>query len=130
MRLNLKDFRQSQGLYQSDMAAILGLNQSNVSRAELKGWFELSYPQLQTLYEKFGKETVEKFMSEDPSVSVSASNNTNKGSGTQNNGYFGADSTAMDIIRRQTDVLAELASKQSQQTDRLLALLEKISEKL
>ena len=130
MRINLKSLRQSHNLFQSELAQLLGVNQSNVSRAELKGFFELSYPQLQLLIEKYGKEDVESFMIEEPQVSVSASNNPNEGSGTQNNGYFCANDATMEIIKTQSEALADLAAKQSQQTDRLIALLEKLSEKL
>ena len=56
MRINLKDFRQSHNLYQSDMAELLQVNQSNVSRAEIRGFFDLTYPQKKALYEKFGFE--------------------------------------------------------------------------
>ena len=130
MRIYLKNFRQSHGLFQSEMAALLGVNQSNVSRAEIRGTFELSYPQLQTLYEKYGKEDVDAFAADENVVTVSASNNTNEGGGTQNNGYFCTGMASMEIIKAQSDALAELATKQSQQADRLIALLEKLSEKL
>lgn len=131
MKINLKDFRQSVNLFQSDMAELLGLNQSNVSRAELRGFFEPTYPQLQTLYKKYGKETVDKFIVSDEGViSVTASNNRNVGRGTQNNGYFSTDSQTLGIIGRQSDALIELARKQAEISDRIISLMEKISDRL
>ena len=131
MRINLKDFRQSHGLFQSEMAAILGMNQSNISRAELKGFLDISYPQQKILNEKYGKEDVEKFIiRDDGPISVSASNNKNEGDVTQNNRFFASDIKSLEIIKQQSEALAELAAKQSQQTDRILDLLEKLSEKL
>lgn len=128
MRINLKNFRQSHGLFQSEMAEILGINQSNVSRAEIRGGFDLTYNQIQTLYERFGQEDVDSFAIPESRL-IDASNNTNV-DGTQNNGVFGTDPTSLEIIKQQSEALAELANKQAQQTDRLLALLEKLSEKL
>lgn len=130
MKINMKDFRQAHNLFQSEMAELLGVNQSNVSRAELRGYFSLTYPQLQTLYERFGREDVDSFSVDEPQVSVTASGNSNEGSGTQNNGLFHFDEGLIDVIRRQSDAITELAHKQSEQTDRLLSLLDKISEKL
>lgn len=129
MRINLKDFRQSHKMFQSDMAELLEVNQSNVSRAELRGYFTLSYPQVKKLYEKFGKEDVDSF-SLDKGISVSAFGNSNEGSGTQNNGYFHMDTNALDIISRQSEAVINLAQKQAEQTDRLIVLLEKLSKKL
>lgn len=129
MKLNIKDFRQSHRLYQSDMAELLELNQSNISRAELRGYLELTYPQRQTLFEKFGKENVESFAIKDD-ITIDASNNENNGDGTQNNGYFEADVVSLGIIKKQSELLSKLAEKQSEQTDRLLEILNKLSEKL
>ena len=129
MKINLKNLRQAHDLFQSDMAELLDINQSNISRAELKGFFVPTYPQLQKLYDKFGKEEVDTFVIADEGITVNASNNSNKGNGTQNNGYFEVDATAMEIIRKQTDVLMKLAEKQAEQADRLLDILEKLSEK-
>lgn len=129
MRINLKDFRHAHRLFQSDMARLLELNKSNVSRAELRGYLTLTYPQLHTLYDKFGKEDVDSFMLED-NLSVEVSNNTNEGDGTQNNGVFATDGASLEIIKQQSEALTRLAEKQAEQTDRLLLLIEKLSEKL
>ena len=129
MDINLKDFRQAHKLYQSDMAEILGINQSNVSRAELKGYLSLSYTQKQTLYERFGKEDVDSFEVKAEDISLEVSGNVNQG-GNQNNGYFTTDKTALSIIQQQSDTIRNLAEKQAEMTEKLMVLLEKISEKL
>lgn len=98
MRINLKNFRQSHGLFQSEMAEILGINQSNVSRAEIRGGFDLTYNQIQTLYERFGQEDVDSFAIPESRL-IDASNNTNV-DGTQNNGVFGTDPTSLEIIKQ------------------------------
>ena len=133
----MKNFRQSHGLFQSDMAELLQLNQSNVSRAELRGYHELTYNQEMALVERFGKEDIESFRVSDDeghridgSVTVDASNNTNEGGGTQNNGIFGADAISMNIIKQQSEALTRLSDRQAEMSDRLIALLEKISERL
>lgn len=108
MRINLKNFRQSHGLFQSEMAEILGINQSNVSRAEIRGGFDLTYNQIQTLYERFGQEDVDSFAIPESRL-IDASNNTNV-DGTQNNGVFGTDPTSLEIIKQQSEALAELTS--------------------
>ena len=137
MKIDLKNFRQSHNLFQSDMAEILQLNQSNVSRAELRGYHELTPNQKKALVERFGEEDVESFRISDDeaeriegNVTVEASNNTNEGSGTQNNGVFATDAMSMTIIKQQSEALTKLAEKHASQNDRLIALLEKLSEKL
>ena len=131
MKFRLKDFRQSHNLFQSDMATILDANQSSVSRMELRGSTRLTYPQMQALYERFGKEDVDSFVvEEDEDMGVVSVGNVNEGDGTQNNGYMTADTRAYEIIKNQSELISRLAEKQSEQTDRLLTLLEKLSEKL
>ena len=129
MDLNLKDFRQAHHLFQSEMAEILGINQSNVSRAELKGYITLNYSQKQTLYEKYGKEDVDSFEVKREDVTVEVSGNVNNG-GNQNNGYFSPDEAAMIIIQQQSETIRKLAEKQAEQTDRLMELIDKLSKKL
>lgn len=130
MKIDLKEFRQKHGLFQSDLSEILHLNQSNISRAEIRGYLELTALQRDSLYEKFGKEDVDSYAIGNDIVAVNATSNTNEGDGIQNNGYMGADAVSLSIIRKQSEALTSLAEKQAAQTDRLLNLLEKLSEKL
>ena len=127
MKFRLKDFRQSKNLFQSDMAELLGTNQSTVSRMELRKSAELSLPQYESLCNKFGKEEVDKFVFTDESVSVSVTGNSNHGSGTQSNNVSFNDSDTMAAIKALSGALSELARKQAEQTDRLLSILEKMT---
>lgn len=49
-----KEFRRAHGLFQSQLADIMGMVQSNVSRYETEG-IEPTPEQYQKLYEKYGK---------------------------------------------------------------------------
>lgn len=134
MRINLKDFRQSHNLSQAEMTEILQLNQSNVSRAELRGYYELSYLQKQTLEERFGAEEVKRFEVPDNEergrVTANVSGNSNNGEVTMNNGFFAADIKAMEIIKQQSETIARLAEKQGELTEHVIVLLEIISKKM
>ena len=129
MRFRLKEFRQSHKLFQADMASILEANQSSISRMELRPSCKLTHEQYGKLYERFGKEDVEAFIVEDEKE-VFVTGNTNEGDGIQNNGVFGNGDAEMDIIKQQSEIISRLATKQGELTDKLIALLEKISEKL
>ena len=122
----MKEFRQSKGLFQSDIAEILGANQSTVSRMELRPYADLAVPQYRTLCERFGKEEVDAFTTQGD-ANVEVVGNTNNG-GTQDNSVsVGNDGTMMEVIRRQADVLADVVRKQSEQADRLLGILERLT---
>lgn len=130
MDFRLKDFRETQKLFQSDMAALLQINQSNVSRMELKGVCYLTLPQYKTLCEKFGDEAVNAFIVKEGEQQVVVANNKNEGSGTQDNSVTMNDATAMLVIQTQAKALSESLKKQAEQSDRMLTLLEKLTEKL
>lgn len=129
MKIRLKDFRQAQGLYQADLARIIGCKQYTISRMELRESTELTSSQLQKLTDRFGEEEVNKFMGDGHATFIN-SNNVNKGNGTQNNGTSGASTSAIDIIRKQNDVIERLINKQTEITDRLLSLVQKMEERL
>ena len=128
MKFRLKDFRQAHKMFQSDLAELLDSNQSTISRMELVGACKLTYPQVQALYGKFGREDVDAFWEEE--ITVEVNGNTNEGEGTQNNGYFGADTISLGIIKQQSEALIKLSAKQAEQTDKLIELLQKVNEKL
>ena len=130
MKIDLKEFRQMNGLFQSDLAALLGVNQSNISRSEIRGSFDLTAPQREALYQRFGRENVDKYKVEGDEISINSSSNTNEGDGIQNNGYMEVDAVSLSIIEKQSEALTSLAEKQAAQTDRLLQILEKISDKI
>ena len=125
MKFRLKDFRQSKRLFQSDMAGVMGTNQSTVSRMELRPVAEISHPQYVALCERFGQEEVDAYIVP-LEEAVAIVGNTNTGSGTQNYQVTSSGDVAMEIIREQTRALTESLRKQAEQMDRLLTLMERI----
>ena len=129
MKIRIKDLRQHFGIYQSEMARIISSKQSTISRMEMRPSSELTQSQVDALYERFGKEEVERFADNELN-SVIATGNVNQGDGTQNNGLISSDKEALEIIKEQSKTLSELATKQAEQSDRLLSILEKLSDRL
>lgn len=126
MFIRIKEFRKAHHLYQSELAEIIGVTQSVVSRMETKLVVALEEGQENALVEKFGREDVDRFVVTDmPSI---IQENRNHG-GHQNNGVYVSDKESMNVILQQSSVIADALRKQSEQTDRLLSLLEKLSEK-
>ena len=117
MEIKLKEFRQKHNLYQADMAAILNIAQSSISRMELKPTADLSYNQYQTLCDKFGIEEVEMFKADSaiPKALPKKTPSDNQ--------------SALDIIGQLTSSLVKLTEKQIEQSDRLISLLEKMERR-
>lgn len=121
-----KEFRRAHGLFQSKLAEIMGISQSNISRYESEG-IDPTPIQFQKLYDKFGEEEVKAF-EVDPSQIVNAENNINNGSGNQNNGIQN-DADLLEIIKKQTDMIVKHIEKQDDINARLMSLLEKLTLK-
>ena len=121
-----KEFRRAHGLFQSKLAEIMGISQSNISRYESEG-IDPTPIQFQKLYDKFGEEEVKAF-EVDPSQIVNAENNINNGSGKQNNGIQN-DADLLEIIKKQTDMIVKHIEKQDDINARLMSLLEKLTLK-
>lgn len=121
-----KEFRRAHGLFQSKLAEIMGISQSNISRYESEG-IDPTPIQFQKLYDKFGEEEVKAFEVE-PSQIVNAENNINNGSGNQNNGIQN-DADLLEIIKKQTDMIVKHIEKQDDINARLMSLLEKLTLK-
>lgn len=121
-----KEFRRAHGLFQSKLAEIMGISQSNISRYETEG-IDPTPAQFQKLYDKYGEENVKAFEVE-PSQLVNAENNVNIGSGNQNNGIQ-SNADLVEIIKKQTDMMAKHIEKQDEINARLMDLLEKIALK-
>lgn len=112
----LKDFRKSHKLFQSDIAEILGVGQSAISRMEIRP-VELTSVQYRALYEKFGKEDVDSYRLDannvvvpDPSMMQSP------------------EQTAMAVISRQSEVILSITQKYEQLSERILKVLERMAE--
>lgn len=119
-----KEFRRAHSLFQSQLAEIMGVTQSNVSRYETES-IEPTMEQYKKLCEKFGKEDVDAFMVE--GANVVASNNVN-GSGVQNNGVL-VDGGLIEIVKSLTDTLSEHVKKQDVMAEQMMALLQKLALK-
>ena len=133
MKFRLKDFRQAHKMFQSELSELLEMNQSTVSRLELRGSCKMSFPQMQRLYERFGKEDVDSFMDKSDevvSVEISGEAAETPGNSVDDNGTQESESVSMSIIRQQSEALTKIVAKQAEQTDRLIALLEKLQDKL
>lgn len=120
-----KEFRRAHSLFQSQLAEIIGMTQSNLSRYETDG-IEPTRDQYQRLYDKFGKEDVDAFIVED-GTKVMATNNVN-GSGVQNNGIQ-SDKDLLEIIKKLTDTVTEHVKKQDAMSEQMMALLQKLALK-
>ncbi len=121
-KIRMKALRLSNRLKQSEMAEIIGVTQSVVSRMELPPSWKVSEPQFDALCERFGREMVENYI--DGGASVVVAGNTNRGDGQQN---IMQDPESLNVIRQLTESVTELARKQSEQTDRLLSILERLT---
>ena len=121
-----KEFRRAHGLFQSKLAEIMGISQSNISRYESEG-IDPTPMQFQKLYDAFGEENVKTFEVE-PSQFVNAENNVNNGSGNQNNGIQ-SDADLIEIIKKQTEAITKHVERQDEINSRLMDLLEKMALK-
>ena len=117
-----KDFRRAHGLFQSQLAEIIGMAQSNVSRYETEG-IDPTPDQYQKLYEKYGKEDVDTYK-----VEGAVSNYNVNVQDTQDN-MVQVDKGIIEIIKKQTDILANHIVEQDKINSRLMSVLENLSLK-
>lgn len=117
-----KEFRRAHGLFQSQLAEIMGMAQSNVSRYETEG-IDPTPEQYSKLYEKYGKEDVDTYK-----VNLFDSNNKPNAPSTQN-ASVQIDKDIIEIIKRQTEILANHVVEQDKINARLMAVLENLSLK-
>lgn len=116
-----KEFRRAHSLFQSHLAEIMGINQSNVSRYETEG-IDPTPEQFKKLYDKFGKDDVDSYMVDESKVVTT--NNVN-GSGIQNNGVL-VDCGLIEIVKSMTETLTEHVKKQDAMSEQMMALLQKL----
>lgn len=128
MNIRLKDLRQTLGKYQHDFARVMGTKQNIISRMEAKEFTDITLPQYNALCEEYGKETVDSFKVDPMAVTISG--NTNSGNGTQNNHVQRMDTQNERLLHTMAETMTRIMEKQSEQTDRLLDLLTKLSDKL
>lgn len=61
----IREFRKANGIYQEEMAQVIGLTQSNLSRYENND-IDLTEPMLNALREKYGEENVNAYLTDNP----------------------------------------------------------------
>ena len=61
----IREFRNAMKLYQGDMAEVLGITQSNLSRYETNG-VDLSDEAIDKLREKYGRDIVDAYLTDSP----------------------------------------------------------------
>lgn len=115
-----KEFRRSHGLFQSQLAEIMGMAQSNVSRYETDG-IEPTPDQYNKLYDKYGKDDVDSYKVENATPNYNVSDQ-----GGLNNGML-VDKDIIEIIKKQTEILANHIVEQDKINSRLMTVLENLS---
>lgn len=120
-----KEFRKAHGLFQSQLADIIGMAQSNVSRYENEG-IDPTPEQYKKLYDKYGKEDVDSYRFDDMGIDVkSIINSITKGQG----GELVPSNGVVEILKRTIEVLANHMVEQDKINARLMAVLENLTIK-
>ena len=118
---DLKGFRTAKGLKQYEIAEVLKMTQSNLSRVESND-IDLTDEQLNALTAKFGKEEIEQYR-----VSGTFLEDTNKPRDERMDDLLRIIRRQSDTICQQSDILNKITETQANTNDRLLTLLEKLS---
>lgn len=116
-----KRFRYDFELTQADLAEIIGLTQSNVSRLEVNG-LSLSKSQVDKLNEKFSETVVNKYMTE-----VAPERQELKQSTNGNSDLISVINSQNLIIERLSDSLLEISRRNLELYEKLMYLIEKNS---
>ena len=116
-----KRFRYDFELTQADLAEIIGLTQSNVSRLEVNG-VSLSKSQVDKLNEKFSETVVNKYMTE-----VAPERQELKQSTNGNSDLISVINSQNLIIERLSDSLLEISRRNLELYEKLMFLIEKNS---
>lgn len=116
-----KRFRYDFELTQADLAEIIGLTQSNVSRLEVNG-LSLSKSQVDKLNEKFSETVVNKYMTE-----VAPERQELKQSTNGNSDLISVINSQNLIIERLSDSLLEISRRNLELYEKLMFLIEKNS---
>ena len=112
----LREFRLAHSLKQSEIAEILGIAQSGISRMESER-IELPIVLYKKLYEKFGEDDVIAFRIIEDESSKSSADLRLKESDNKD---------LIDIIQKQNDIICEHIKRQDDLNKRLIELLEKL----
>ena len=120
-----RDFRKVMGIRQDELASVIGLTQSNLSRYESND-IDFSEPMLEAMREKYGKEAV------DPYLTDSADQIRDKNISAEKKDDL-AILDLVTIVKKQNDTICqqvestkEFMNRLSDMNERLLNLLEKV----
>ena len=120
----IREFRKAMGLYQDELATILGLTQSNLSRYETNG-VSLSEDSLNKLRERFGRDTVDTYLNEVPTMAQEESDFSRIPEDVTTSELIRIITRQNDTICRQIDRQDELNQQLMAINNRLISLLEK-----
>lgn len=127
--MDLKQFRKTYNLGQSDLAELFGCKQANISNIE-NGVRNLTQPQLMMLIDKYGIESVKPFISDSDLLPASVNidmrrtkieGNTAPVQNGDGNQMTNNDASLIQVLSQQSAQITELLKQQ----DRLISLLEK-----
>lgn len=113
----LKLFRTEHGLYQSELAKLMNVSTSTISAIEV-GNKDLTPKQYQVLYDKYGKEEVDRYREY-----IDGYGNVVKLSPQKN--YTKED--LLEMIDRLNDALVEHMKRQDEMADRFISVLEMVT---
>ena len=123
---NVRAFRKAKGLFQEELAKVIGVAQSNLSRIENNG-VDLTDAQIEALYEAYGKENVDPFKTDSSEM---VSNKEIQPCKSDELAY----QDLISIIKKQNEVISQQVDTQNKNinqlnniNERLLDLLEKVS---
>lgn len=115
IHFRLRDFREANGILQSEISEVLGINQSNISRLEAKDR-SLTSLQYKKLAEKYGETIVSAYVGEETLKNVLGNPRTNR---TRKRAPSAKDD-ALAIIKAQQDEIARLNRRIEELTELLL----------
>lgn len=118
IHFRLRDFREANGILQSEISDVLGINQSNISRLEAKDK-PLTSSQYRKLAEKYGDTIVSAYVGEETLKKVLGKPQTNR---TRNRAQSAKDD-ALAIIKAQQDEIMRLNKRIQELTTQLVEAL-------
>lgn len=125
MRVNIKNLRKDHGVLQSDLAQILGLTQSSISRIESEG-LELTKRQFDLLCDRYGADEVSQYIVKDSPINITIPKEKD----------IKDLSGIIKLLGEQHDSLCEIVQNQQEWinkyatlNERLLTVIEKITMK-
>lgn len=108
----LREFRKSHSLFQSQLAEILDVAQSGISRMENEQ-IDLSPSQYKKLCETYGKDDVDSFVLSEEDIPRGSFDDIDP-------------SEMMNIIKKQNDIICEYARNQQIYTEKIMNMVERL----